>query len=205
MGKFFTFEGMDGAGKSTQIKLIYDYLTSLGHDVVLTREPGGCALSETLREMLLGTQSTITPRAEALLFAAARAQHVEEVILPALNKNKIVICDRFLDSSLAYQGFGRNLGLDAVMDINAFALNGLLPHKTFFLYLDPNKSFHRKRRNPVRDRMEQEEETFYQRVFEGFLHLAEKYDRFELIDVSGSKNQTHEKIKAKLKTCLEHS
>nr|MDD6336024.1 dTMP kinase [bacterium] len=135
-GCLVTLEGMDGAGKFTHVALLAKALEDMGYEVVLTREPGGCPLAEAIRELLLSTAySGMSPRAEALLYAAARAEHVEQVIRPALERGAVVICDRFIDSSLAYQGYARGLGEEAVMQANRLALDGLMPDVTLYLRL----------------------------------------------------------------------
>lgn len=205
MGIFITFEGMDGVGKSTQIRFLSEYLKEQGRDILLIREPGGCAISEKIREILLSNENIdMCDRTEAILYTAARAQLTQEVIKPALARNKIVICDRFLDSSLAYQGYGRQIGADEILRLNEFALNGLKIDKTFFLYLDPESGFKRMNENKKRDRMEQQKDDFYSRVFDGFLELAKKYSRIELIDASGTKFETHEIIRRKIDEVLSN-
>ncbi|MDD6310577.1 MAG: dTMP kinase [Firmicutes bacterium] len=169
-GIFITFEGGDGAGKSTQIGLLNDELISRGYDVLLLREPGGTAISEKIREIILDKDnSEMTYKTEAFLYAAARAQLVEEVIEPAINKGSIVICDRFVDSSMAYQSYGRELG-DMVWDINRYAISGIMPELTFFLKVDPEKGRKRISGRDL-DRMELASAEFHNRVFDGYLEL----------------------------------
>ena len=142
---FITFEGPDGSGKSTIIQKVYDYLIENNYDVIKTREPGGSPIAEKIRNLILDTENTkMGYRTEALLYAASRAQHVEETILPALNENKIVLCDRFLISSLAYQGVGRDLGIENVRKINEFAINGVFPDFVLFFDVDPITTLKRK-------------------------------------------------------------
>ena len=137
-GKFITVEGTDGSGKSTQLKLLMDYLGTKNCDVVFTREPGGTEISEKIRDVILDINNKeMTDMTEALLYAAARAQHVQQKIIPAINEGKVVICDRFVDSSIAYQGAARGLGTDNIMQINSFALNGIMPDLTLFFDLPP--------------------------------------------------------------------
>jgi dTMP kinase len=204
-GLFITFEGTDGAGKSTQIRMINEYLMENGFDTLLTREPGGCVISEKIREILLDVNSeSMDARTEALLYAASRAQHVEEVIRPAVDAGKIVLCDRFVDSSYAYQGFGRQLGLKNIIKINDFAAGGLLPDRTFFLQLPPEKAFLRMNEQKVHDRLESAGEAFHRRVYEGFLKISSLYkDRIVIIDVKGTKQETHALIRAAMDHILQ--
>ncbi len=173
-GLFISFEGNDGAGKSTQAKLFKDYLESCGYSVRLFREPGGTEISEKIREIILDNENyKMKHMTEALLYAAARCQLVHEGILPALKGGQIVICDRFLDSSLVYQGVGRGLGIDVVKDINSYATGGLMPDLTFFLHLDFSEALQRKNYQHELDRMENQKAYFHNRVYKGFMELAE--------------------------------
>lgn len=186
-GIFVSFEGGDGAGKSTQALLLTEYIKAGGTDCVYTREPGGTPISEAIRDLLLdsshGDMSEVT---EALLYAASRAQLVTEVIAPALREGKTVVCDRFMDSSIAYQGYARSLG-DEVRLINEFAIQGLAPDITFFLDLPPEKAIKRIDRERSRDRLESEEMEFHRTVYKGYLELSEIYkDRYIRIDASRS-------------------
>ena len=169
---FVTFEGIDGSGKSVQTSLLADALRSEGRDVVQTREPGGTALGERVREILLGDGS-IAPWAEAVLFAGARAQLVEEVIRPALARGADVVCDRFLDSSLAYQGIARGLGLDAVLELNSLATGRLTPDRTFLLLVPVEEAVRRTKGSP--DRIELEGRDFLERVDRAYRDLAEAF------------------------------
>lgn len=175
-GKFITIEGTDGSGKSTQIELLMRYLQDKGLDVVFTREPGGTGISEKIREIILDINNKkMTGTTEALLYAAARSQHVEEKIIPAVNSGKIVICDRFVDSSIAYQGAARGLGADMIMDINSFALHGIMPDLTLFFDLSPEKGILRKKNERELDRLEAEKLEFHNKVYEGYKSLCGKY------------------------------
>jgi len=206
-GLFITFEGNDGAGKSTQIRFLAEYLRTLGLDVLTTREPGGCEISEKIREILLDvTNAGMVAKTEALLYAAARAQHVAEVIVPALESGKIVICDRFIHSSLAYQGYGRKLGYDAIMDINRFACGSCMPDKTFFLQITAEAAFKRMNENKVHDRLESEGDNFHDAVYFGFLDIIKKHgENIILIDASGQKAETHDKIKTEMDKILKNA
>jgi dTMP kinase len=177
---FVTFEGLDGSGKSTQAKLLAEALAGEGRDVVSTREPGGTELGERVRELLLA-EGEVSLWAEAALFAAARAQLVEEVIAPALERGADVICDRYLDSSLAYQGIARGLGLDRVLELNLQAVGGVLPDRTFLLLVDPVESA--RRVGSDGDRIEREDDDFRARVDAAYRQLAEVFpERIQTID-----------------------
>lgn len=188
-GLFITFEGPDGSGKSTQIKYLQKYFEELGMDIVFTREPGGTAIGEKLRRIILDkNNSEMSDMTEALLYAASRAQHVHELIKPALDDNKIVICDRFIDSSIAYQGYGRNLG-DCVRTINELAIEGCMPDITFLMDLPPAIGKSRLREGHE-DRLELEQLTFHNKVFEGYKEIAKIYpERFVLIDACRNKSE----------------
>jgi len=169
---FVTFEGLDGSGKSTQAELLRARLEADGEEVVATREPGGTELGERIRDLVLHG-GHVAPWAEALLYAASRAQHVEEVILPALDRGASVICDRYVDSSVAYQGVGRGLGLDRVLGLNLDAVGGLLPDRTFLLLLDPAEV--PSRLTGAHDRLEREDDAFRTRVAAGYRELASRF------------------------------
>jgi dTMP kinase len=172
---FVTFEGLDGSGKTTQVELLRQLLEEEGRTVVTTREPGGTSLGEQIREILLHSPEDIVPWAEAALFAAARSQLVEEVIAPALESGYDVICDRYIDSSLAYQGIARGVGVDRVLELNLQATRGLLPDRTFLLLVDVEES--RARKGTERDRIEGEDDEFIARVDRGYRELAELFPR----------------------------
>ena len=172
-GVFVTFEGSDGCGKTTQMKRAADWLASCGYEVVSTREPGGCPISERIRAIILDVGSAgMTAECEALLYAASRAQHVAQVIMPALRRGAVVLCDRFLDSSLAYQGEGRRLGEALVRAVNEPALKGLEPDRTLFYDLSPDKAMSRRLAVSEPDRMELEKKEFTDRVYGAYLRLA---------------------------------
>jgi dTMP kinase len=181
---FVTFEGLDGSGKSTQAGLLRDRLEADGEDVVATREPGGTELGERIRELVLHGDH-VAPWAEALLYAASRAQHVEEVIRPALERGAWVLCDRYVDSSVAYQGVARGLGLERVLALNLDAVGGLMPDRTFLLLLDPARV--PTRLPPEHDRLEREAQDFHARVDAGYRELAARFpDRIVVLD--GTRN-----------------
>jgi dTMP kinase len=180
---FVTFEGLDGSGKSTQIELLRKLLEAEGREVVATREPGGTELGEHVREIVLHRDHPVVPWAEAALFAAARAQLVEEVILPAVQRGAVVLCDRYIDSSLAYQGIARGLGVDRVLELNLQATRGLLPDRTVLLLVDPLES--RKRGPEKPDRIEREDDEFVARVDSAYRQLAEMFPR-RILAVDGT-------------------
>lgn len=205
-GYFITFEGPDGAGKSTQIQLLNDYLKAEGWDTVLTREPGGTPIGEKIRSIILDVENReMNPIAEMLLYAAARAQHVSQLIKPALEKGKIVLCDRFVDSSIAYQGFGRELGVDMVEGVNHFALQGIVPDLTILFAIDPEKGLERGRtRHRGMDRLEKEQMDFHKKVYEGFISLSHKYpQRIRIIDANLEIEKIHESVISEIQRLLK--
>ena len=185
-GIFITMEGPDGAGKTTQINLLKDYLEERGYDTLITREPGGTAISEAVREILLDRRySEMSYTTEMLLYASARAQLVDQVIKPALAEGKAVIADRFVDSSAVYQGIGRGLGIDTVYEVNGYALGGLMPDLTILMDLPAETGIARKKSQAELDRMESETLDFHQRVAEGYRLLADRYsDRIKKVDAT---------------------
>ncbi|WP_024832837.1 dTMP kinase [Ruminiclostridium josui] len=196
-GLFITVEGTDGSGKTTQIKLMEEFLKSAGNEVVLSREPGGTQISEMIRDLILDPKNTdISPLTEMMLYAAARAQHVFQVIKPALDSGKCVICDRFVDSSFAYQGCGRGVDLKTVADVNRAAVDGIVPDITFFLDIDPHLAIQRRIKTTGADRIEQEKMDFHTRVYEGYRKMALLYpDRIKTIDASKSIEEISSQIK----------
>lgn len=197
-GYFITFEGGDGSGKSTQIALLRDWLMQAGYDVILTREPGGTRISEKIRELILDPDNQeMADMTEALLYAAARAQLVSQMIKPALAEGKVVICDRFVDSSIAYQAYGRGLG-DAVGVINSYAVDGCMPDLTILLRLDPEKGSSRIA-DREHDRIEQAPDAFHRKVYEGYLALEKAYpERIFGIDASGTIDEIADEIRRRV-------
>ena len=193
-GLFITFEGGDGSGKSTQIEKLKDYLENNGFNVVLTREPGGTKISEDIREIILDSRNTeMSDMTETLLYAAARAQLVEQVIRPAVERGDMVICDRFVDSSMAYQAYGRGLG-DIVWDINKNAVGDCMPDLTILLRLDPEAGMGRIS-GRKQDRIELSSSDFHRRVYEGYLALEKRFpDRIKGIDASRGIEEISEEI-----------
>ncbi len=197
-GSFIVFEGVEGSGKGTQITMARAWLEEQGFEVLVTREPGGTELGERLRDALLehGTGG-IEPRAEALLFAASRAQHVANVIRPALEEGKVVLCDRYIDSSLAYQGVARGLGEQDVLSLNVWATQGLFPDLVILLDIEPEEGL--ARAGDDRDRIEAEDEFFHGRVADAFKHIAEEHpERFVVVDAAGGREDVHVRVREAL-------
>ena len=200
-GKFITFEGCDGCGKSTQLKLLSDYLTQNGIEHIFTREPGGGKISESIREILLnGKNAEMTDECEALLYAAARMQHLADRVEPALAQGKLVVCDRYVDSSLAYQAYARGLGLDFIQKINARALEKYPPDVTVFIDLTPEDAFKRKHGADDNDRLEQAGMAFHKRVYEGYKAVEKAYPN-RVVAVDGK--QTPQQIFAQVLQILK--
>ena len=202
-GVFISFEGPDGSGKSTQVKMLYSYLLEKGYPVVLTREPGGTPISEDIRKIILDPSNTeMDGMTEALLYAAARAQHVAQLIKPSVEEGKIVLTDRFMDSSIAYQGYGRDLG-DKIRIINEYAVAGMHPDLTFFLDIDPEEGLKRAKHREELDRLEKESLDFHKKVYEGYLALSKIYkDRYVIIDASASVEDISKKIIERFKSFI---
>jgi dTMP kinase len=195
-GLFISFEGTDGAGKTTQINMLKEYFEQQGVDVVTTREPGGTPIGEKIREIIIdNNNSEMTRYTEVLLYAAARAQLVSELIEPSLKHGKVVIADRFLDSSMVYQGFARGLGEEVITDINKYAVKGLKPDITFFLKLTPEQSIERKREQAELDRMESAGDNFHRRVYDGYMMLSRRNSsRICVIDATATVEDIHRSI-----------
>lgn len=200
-GKFITFEGCEGVGKSHQLRLLQEYMNNNGIKYYLTREPGGSTVSEKIRGIILdGKNTEMTDECEAMLYAAARVQLLKEIIKPKLEAGELIFCDRFVDSSLAYQGKARGLGYEFIESINAYAIKNFTPNYTIFLNLPPEQAFKRKGGVDKTDRLELSGMEFHNNVYAGYLELAKKYpERIIVIDASGTREQTHNKIVTALK------
>lgn len=201
-GYFITFEGPDGSGKTTVATEVCKRLTELGYDVIHTREPGGIGISEDIRNIILDPKNTMMDaKTEALLYAASRRQHLVEKVFPAVKEGKIVICERFLDSSLAYQGFGRNLGFDEVLSINLFAIDNTYPDMTIYLDVDEQVGLDRLQDRSFKDRLDQESLEFHHRVSQGYREVLRRFkDRITIIDASKTKQEV---IEASMKEILK--
>jgi dTMP kinase len=204
-GIFITIEGTDGSGKTTQIKLIEEYLKQKGFDVIITREPGGTRVSEKIRDLILNPENTdITSITEMMLYASARAQLVAQLIKPALEEDKAVICDRFVDSSFAYQGFGRGVDLKTIADVNRVAVDGIYPDITFFLDIDPEVALKRRIESTGADRIEREKLEFHRKVYKGYKQISMLYpDRIKTIDAADTVEEIYAEIKEYLDELLD--
>lgn len=193
---FVTFEGLDGSGKTTQVELLRRHLEESGREVVVTREPGGTELGEQIRELLLHGPA-MSAWAEATLFAAARAELVERVIAPARERGADVLCDRYVDSSLAYQGIARGLGVEPVLELNLAAVQGVLPDRTFLLLVDPARAS--LRTGHERDRIEREDDAFRARVDAAYRELAQRFpERIVPVDGDGSPEEVADLVRGEL-------
>lgn len=202
-GYFISFEGIDGSGKSTQINKLKEFLEQNGYDVLLTREPGGTKISEKIRNIILDADNKeMTDMTEAFLYAASRAQIVEEVIKPAIDSGKIVICDRYVDSSIAYQGYGRKLG-DFVEVINSYAVQNIMPDLTVFMKVEPTIGNDRIS-NREKDRIELEAQDFHMAVYNGYDNLEKRFpDRIKSVDATRSIDEIHNNILEHVKGLLK--
>ena len=198
MGLLVTFEGGEGSGKTTLINRLHNEMVTLNYQVIKTREPGGSKISEQIRNIILDVKNNeMDYRTEALLYAASRRQHLTEVILPALKEGKIVLCDRFLDSSLAYQGYARGLGINDVYQINLYATEGIMPDITLYINVSPQEGLNRiTNAHREVDRLDLEKTSFHAKVQEGYLKLAEMFpERIKVIDGSRSLDEIYLNIK----------
>lgn len=205
-GVFITIEGPEGAGKTTIITKLTENLEKEGYNVLSTREPGGIEIAEQIRQVILDKNNTaMDPRTEALLYAAARRQHLSEKVKPALDDGKVILCDRFIDSSLAYQGHARGLGIDEVYSINKFAIEDMMPELTLYFDLEPEIGLARISEHKGREvnRLDLETLEFHHKVREGYLLLAERFpERIERIDASKELEDVYEEAESKIKSLL---
>ncbi|MFA9458071.1 dTMP kinase [Halalkalibacter sp. AB-rgal2] len=206
-GLFITVEGGEGAGKTTALDRLEEELVGRGYDVLRTREPGGIRIAEQIREVLLNTDhKEMDGRTEALLYAAARRQHLVEKVLPAIEAGQVVLCDRFIDSSLAYQGYARGIGMDAIQSINDFAIDGCMPQLTLFFDVDPNVGLQRIAANQEREnnRLDQEKKSFHDRVRRGYELLLEQYpDRIKKINANEDVEMVYRMALEEVETLLK--
>lgn len=189
-GLFITLEGPEGSGKTTIASLVEKKLKEKGLNVVMTREPGGIEISEQIRKIILDPNNTaMDSKTEALLYAAARRQHLVEKVIPALKQDAIVICDRFIDSSLVYQGIGRGLGIDKVYDMNLFAIEDIMPDFTLFFDIDPKIGLERIHKDQQREinRLDMEDLNFHQKVYQGYKEVVSRYPE-RIIEIDASKS-----------------
>lgn len=208
-GFFITFEGGEGAGKSIQVEILASHLHEEGYQVTVTREPGGTRIGEQIREITHSQENVdLEAVTEAYLMAAARAQHVEQIIFPSLLSGKVLVCDRYVDSSIAYQGYGRELGPEKIAKLNKLAVNDAIPDLTIFLDLLPETGHKRRlKAHKIQDRLDLQQKDFYQRVHRGYLELSKKEPkRFVVIDASKSIEQVAVEVWQVVKRALvEHS
>lgn len=203
-GIFITFEGIDASGKTTQVKKTVQYLQKNGFDVLFLREPGGEPVSEQIRKILLKSKSDITPITELMLYLASRSQIVEKKIIPALKEKRVVICDRFSDSTLAYQGYGRGLNKNWIKNLNQKSTQGIKPDLTLLIDVSLEVYIKRSKLKKNKDRLEKENLTFYRKIRRGYLEIAsEDKKRVKIIDGSGSIKQTWDKVKTVIDSFLK--
>lgn len=200
MRNFITIEGCDGVGKTHQTRRLREYCEQMGYDVVFTREPGGSDIAEQIRRIILNADNSgMDDMCEAFLYAAARIQHLKDIVKPALEQGKVVFCDRFVHSSYVYQGLGRGLGLDKIVNLNQIAVGDYMPDFTVFLDLSPEQAFLRKGGADKSDRMEAVDLSFHKQVYQGYKMLIQAQpDRFEVIDASGTAEQTQQLLRQAL-------
>lgn len=207
-GQFITFEGPDGAGKTTQLEKLADYIESINRPYIVTREPGGTRISDAIRSLILHPEHTeMINETEVLLYAASRAQHVKEKIIPALNEGYIVLCDRFVDASIAYQGYGLGIEIDKIVQINKFATGGLVPNRSYLIDISPERARDRlMQRNGQKamDRIELKDIHYHEKVRHGFLSLYEQHrERICLIDGHRSEQEVFNEIVNDFRTILK--
>lgn len=206
-GVFITVEGPEGAGKTTVLAKVGEQLEKEGYSIVLTREPGGIPIAEQIRQVILNPDHTeMDSRTEALLYAAARRQHLMEKVVPALNKGCIVLCDRFVDSSLAYQGYARGLGIEEVREINRFAIQDTMPELTLFFMIDPEIGLKRIENHKSREinRLDLEKLNFHQKVYEGYqLLVKNEPDRIKVIDANQSFEEVYQETLQQIRTYID--
>lgn len=200
-GFFITLEGCEGSGKSTQLQLLQNFLQESGKDFIFTREPGGTPIAEQIRKIILdGNNVEMQDETEALLYASARVQHIKEKIIPAKNSGKIIVCDRYIDSSFAYQAYARGLGMEFVSGVNVYAMQNCMPDLTFFLDISPREAFIRKGGADEGDRLEQSGIAFHEKVYQGYLSLAKQFpQRIAVIDARKTAEQVFDQIVSELK------
>lgn len=197
-GLLIVFEGPDGSGKTTVLEKVFKKLLQDGYDIYKFREPGGTEISEKIREIILDNENVkMSSRCEALLYAASRAQLVEEKLRPLLEKGSIILCDRFVMSSILYQGIGRGLGVDEVKNINDFAIGEIRADLTLFLNIDYKTAIDRKRRNFVSDRLENEDDSFHKKTYDGYIDLSKKF-KDEIIQIDANKD-----VETVVNNCLD--
>lgn len=206
-GVFITVEGPEGAGKTTVLARVGEQLEKEGYSIVLTREPGGIPIAEQIRQVILNPDHTeMDSRTEALLYAAARRQHLMEKVVPALNEGCIVLCDRFVDSSLAYQGYARGLGIEEVREINRFAIQDTMPELTLFFMIDPEIGLKRIENHKSREinRLDLEKLNFHQKVYEGYqLLIKNEPDRIKVIDANQSFEEVYQETLQQIRTYID--
>jgi len=200
----FTFEGIEGSGKTTQVEILYEYLASQGRSVIKTREPGGTLFGEALRKVLLQEDMHVFPLSELLVFMAMRSQHVEEVIMPALQDGKIVLCDRFVDATYAYQGYGRNIDLGIIETLNRLVTKGIRPNLTILLDVSAEVGLRRKAAHAAMDRFEKEALSFHKEIRDAYIKLSkEDPKRFFVVDGSLEPQIIQNTIRQKVEKLLK--
>lgn len=205
-GLFISFEGIDGSGKSTIIQEVHKHFENKKLDLILTREPGGNKIAEKIRDLILDVEhDTMDDRTEALLYAASRRQHLVEKILPAVESGKMVLCDRFVDSSIAYQGYGREIGAEAVRDINLFAIDQHMPDMTFFLDVDIQTGLSRMNTRDELDRLETAGDAFFQRVYDGYQMIIKDNPRIIVVDGTQSIKEVSDEIIKHIESRMNHA